>query len=141
MFTEPHSTKQIEDCIGWGLEIEPRTLADTPGVSRLAAASPSGRSVSGSAAPSSSSTATTTPSVRTAQSAALAELTGGRLVTIEGGGHGPHARDPVALNRLIRDFVDRVHPAPTPTTWVRAARRPKRALYLCSPIGLGHATA
>ena len=30
------------------------------------------------------------------QSVALAELTGGRLVTIEGGGHGPHARDPVA---------------------------------------------
>ncbi len=29
MFTEPHSTKQIEDCVGWGLETEPGTLADT----------------------------------------------------------------------------------------------------------------
>ena len=28
-FTEPHSTKQIEDCIGWGLETDPETLADT----------------------------------------------------------------------------------------------------------------
>ena len=23
MFTEPHSTKQIEDCVGWGLETDP----------------------------------------------------------------------------------------------------------------------
>ncbi len=29
MFTEPHSTKQIEDCVGWGLETEPGMLADT----------------------------------------------------------------------------------------------------------------
>ena len=28
-FTEPHSTKQIEDCVGWGLEIDPETLAHT----------------------------------------------------------------------------------------------------------------
>ena len=26
IFTEPHSTKQIEDCVGWGLEIAPETL-------------------------------------------------------------------------------------------------------------------
>jgi predicted glycosyltransferase len=30
-------------------------------------------------------------------------------------------------------------PAPRQQTWVRAQRRPKRALYLSSPIGLGHA--
>ena len=29
MFPEPHSTKQIEDCVGWGHEIDPRTLVDT----------------------------------------------------------------------------------------------------------------
>ena len=28
MFSEPHSTKQIEDCVGWGHEIEPATLVD-----------------------------------------------------------------------------------------------------------------
>ena len=28
MFTEPHSTKQIEDCIGWGLETDPETMVD-----------------------------------------------------------------------------------------------------------------
>ena len=29
MFNEPHSTKQIEDCVGWALETDPETLADT----------------------------------------------------------------------------------------------------------------
>jgi pimeloyl-ACP methyl ester carboxylesterase len=28
-FTEPHSSKQIEDAVGWGLETDPETLADT----------------------------------------------------------------------------------------------------------------
>ncbi|MGH3444944.1 MAG: glycosyltransferase [Nocardioidaceae bacterium] len=32
-----------------------------------------------------------------------------------------------------------VTPAPGRHTWVRAQRRPRRALYLSSPIGLGHA--
>ena len=29
IFTEPHSTKQIEDCIGWGLQTTPETLIAT----------------------------------------------------------------------------------------------------------------
>ena len=29
VFTEPHSTKQIEDCVGWGLETTPETLVAT----------------------------------------------------------------------------------------------------------------
>ena len=29
MFPEPHSTKQIEDCIGWAHELTPQTLADS----------------------------------------------------------------------------------------------------------------
>ncbi len=28
-FSEPHSTKQIEDCVGWGLDTTPETLALT----------------------------------------------------------------------------------------------------------------
>jgi len=34
VFTEPHSTKQIEDCVSWGLETTPETLiatAEAPG--------------------------------------------------------------------------------------------------------------
>jgi hypothetical protein len=96
----------------------------------------------------------------------LAELTGAQLLLVEGGGHGLPAREPVLVNREIRAFVERVSPvlpgtvlpgtvlpgtvlpgtvrlapaeAEAPRTWTRSLRRPKRALYLSSPIGLGHA--
>jgi pimeloyl-ACP methyl ester carboxylesterase len=39
---------------------------------------------------------------------ALAEHTGGELVLVEGGGHAPHARDPVFFNLLVRDFARRL---------------------------------
>jgi predicted glycosyltransferase len=45
-------------------------------------------------------------------------------------------RDPVAVNLLLRDFVK---PAPPRERWVRGRSRRKRALYISSPIGLGHA--
>jgi predicted glycosyltransferase len=67
---------------------------------------------------------------------ALAEHTAGRLVLLEGSGHAPHVRDPVRVNLLLRDFVK---PAPPPKRWVRGQSRRKRALYISSPIGLGHA--
>src|SRR5207302_1524887 len=70
------------------------------------------------------------------QGAALAEVSGGRLLTMKGSGHIPLARDPVKFNLLLRDFVE---PAPSPATWVRGRSRKKRALYISSPIGLGHA--
>ena len=38
--------------------------------------------------------------------AAVAELTGGTLVTLDGGGHCPQARHPVRVNLLIREFVE-----------------------------------
>ena len=37
---------------------------------------------------------------------ALAEATGGALVVLEGAGHIPMARDPVKINRLIREFAE-----------------------------------
>ncbi|MGH2815352.1 MAG: alpha/beta fold hydrolase, partial [Actinomycetota bacterium] len=71
--------------------------------------------------------------------AALAAELGGRLVQLEGAGHAPHARDPVAVNTLVAEFAGVAEAAPATRTWTRALRRPKRALYLSSPIGLGHA--
>ena len=68
----------------------------------------------------------------------LARQLSGQLVLLDGAGHAPHARDPVKVNTLVSD-VARVGPAPATRTWTRALRRPRRALYLSSPIGLGHA--
>jgi predicted glycosyltransferase len=65
----------------------------------------------------------------------LAELTGGAFVLMEGSGHCPHARDPVKVNLLLRDFVEQR----PPTRWSRGRSRGRRALYISSPIGLGHA--
>ena len=69
--------------------------------------------------------------------AALADVTGGELVSLEGSGHGPHARDPVKVNLLLRDFVE--PPRPKASAWSRGKSRRRRALYISSPIGLGHA--
>ena len=58
-------------------------------------------------------------------------------MTLEGAGHCPHARDPVKVNLLLRDFAEPRRPAAR--TWIRGRSRRRRALYVCSPIGLGHA--
>jgi pimeloyl-ACP methyl ester carboxylesterase len=57
------------------------------------------------------------------------------LLTVAGGGHIPAARDPVFFNRAVRDFVGS---RPRTTTWTRAMSRGQRALFISSPIGLGH---
>ena len=59
--------------------------------------------------------------------AALAEVTGGDLVTLEGSGHAPHARDPVKVNLLLRDFVD---PPPPGSLGPGQAPAPPRPLHL-----------
>jgi len=135
MFTEPHSTKPTEDTVGWGLETTAETLALTywapfmePDEARELARRVrcpvlvihGDQDALGSVT----------------RGIALAEHTGGRLVLLEGSGHAPHVRDPVKVNLLLRDFVT---PAPPPQRWVRGKSRRKRALYISSPIGLGHA--
>jgi pimeloyl-ACP methyl ester carboxylesterase/predicted glycosyltransferase len=141
MFTEAHSTKPIEDTVGWGLETDPETLIAT----RLGS-SAEGEPFSDPERAAELATRVRCPvlvvhgdqdAIRPlANGAKLAELAGGELVTIGGSGHAPHVRDPVKVNLLLRDFVK---PAPPPKRWVRGKSRRKRALYISSPIGLGHA--
>jgi pimeloyl-ACP methyl ester carboxylesterase/predicted glycosyltransferase len=135
MFTEPHSTKPIEDCIGWGLETTAETLIATEignSLDEAAARELCARVHCPVLVIQGTADAITGPGRGTA----LAEATGGDLVLLEGSGHGPHVRDPVKVNLLLREFA--VPPA-TRRRWARGAARPKRALYISSPIGLGHA--
>jgi pimeloyl-ACP methyl ester carboxylesterase/predicted glycosyltransferase len=69
----------------------------------------------------------------------VVRLTGAEHVVIEGAGHLLMARYPVVVNRAIKRFVDRVTGAEPPNRAPTSGpgRRP-RALYLSSPIGLGH---
>lgn len=60
---------------------------------------------------------------------------GAKLLTIGGGGHLTGARDPVIFNDAVRDFV---LGAPARRRWERGMARPRRALFISSPIGLGH---
>src|SRR4029079_95481 len=135
VFNEPHSTKQIEDAVGWGLETTGETLVATQGgwidddeTRRLAARLECPVLVLHG----------TNDAVRAhASGAALADAAGGTLISLEGSGHAPHARDPVKVNLLLRDFACPPSPA---TTWRRArSRARRRALLISSPIGLGHA--
>ena len=141
VFTEPHSTKQLEDAIGWGMETDPETIV---------------RGMTSGPWPNDRDTAlalcariqcptlvvqgTQDEVVGPARGAAVAAAIGGaRLVTIEGAGHGPHLREPVRTNLILRDFA--CPPSLSyagPVRWVRARSRPKRALFVSSPIGLGH---
>jgi pimeloyl-ACP methyl ester carboxylesterase/predicted glycosyltransferase len=135
MFTEPHSTKPIEDCVGWGLDTTPETLVAAelaPGLDETRTRELAARLRCPVLVIQGSHDAITGP----ARGIALAEATGGRLTMLEGSGHGPHVRDPVKVNLLLRDVL--APPGP-PRGWVRGKTRRKRALYVSSPIGLGHA--
>ena len=104
-FTEPHSTKQIEDCVGWALQTTPEVLiadADSP--------QPDEETLRAWCArvrcPSLVIHGVDDEIVPIRHAAALAEGVRGTLVPLEGSGHIPLARDPVRVNLLIREFVE-----------------------------------
>ena len=136
-FTEPHSTKPVEDAIGWGGQAAPQTIirgmeADWPNDRENAL-----RLCARVQCPTLVIQGTQDAIVGPARGAAVAAaIPGAQLVTLEGCGHAPHLRDPVRTNLVIRDFA--CPPAPRPR-WSRGHSRRKRALYISSPIGLGHA--
>ncbi len=140
MFSEPHSTKQVEDCVGWGLDTDPETLADSYRALRLCGTERFRDVCARVRCPTLIIHGDRDLIRPLAQGRALAEVTGGRLITLEGSGHAPHARDPVKVNTSVRDFVDGVAGTDTATrSWTRGRARRRRALYISSPIGLGHA--
>jgi pimeloyl-ACP methyl ester carboxylesterase len=135
MFTEPHSTKPFEDTVGWALETDGATLAATVDGPDLSAEE-SRELAARVRCPVLVIHGENDAIASVTRGAALAEHTRGELVVLEGSGHAPHVRDPVKVNLLLRDFI--VPPKPA-TRWVRGKSRRKRALYISSPIGLGHA--
>ena len=134
-FSEPHSTKPIQDTVDWGLDTTPEVLIATeraPGMDELRATD----LVQRMSCPVLVIHGDDDEIVLQANGAALAELTGGRFVSMEGSGHLPHVRDPVAVNLALHEFLLPATPRPVRR---RALRRSRRALFVSSPIGLGHA--
>jgi pimeloyl-ACP methyl ester carboxylesterase/predicted glycosyltransferase len=141
-FPERRSTKAIEDTVGWALETGPETLIATQTHGKFL----SGRRKLRELAQNldcpvlvvSGKLDKITPP-RDAR--ALARLAGGKLEVVEEAGHFLHARKPVRANSALRDFSEDVFGrkrTPRDPTVYRPDGRP-RALFVSSPIGLGHA--
>jgi pimeloyl-ACP methyl ester carboxylesterase len=105
-FTEAHSTKQIEDAVGWGLQTDPQTI-----VRGVQAQWPHDRAT---ALQLCAQVQCPTLVIQGSQDAVVGAARGGavadaipsaQLITLHGSGHAPHLRDPVATNLLIRNFA------------------------------------
>ncbi|CAN5480638.1 hypothetical protein BH23CHL2_BH23CHL2_35070 [soil metagenome] len=135
-FPEPHSTKAIEDLTEWTFDADPEHLIAS--CVELTEHDPNDYFekircptliIHGQCDPS--------VPIETGQRVHDA-IPHSEMVNFEDNGHVPTARDPVRANLMIHDFIGRNEPKQR--TWRRAmARTTKRALFVSSPIGLGHA--
>jgi len=105
MFNEPHSTKQIEDAVGYGSSTDPETLGATMHAEDVdrdtflrmcASVRCPVLIIQGDR------DAITGPSRGIELSRAIPQA---QLELLEGGGHGPNGRDPIRVNLLIRAFI------------------------------------
>lgn len=108
IFTEPHSTKPIEDVVGWARETTPEVLADHDAGIDLPIGGDFRELCERVRCPVLVVHGDGDAVQPHARGAALAEATDGQLVTLVGSGHLPQARDPVAFNRLLHDFLERL---------------------------------
>ena len=132
---EPHSTKQHEDIVAWGLETNAEILIKTvedsavPELAELLARIECPTLILHG----SEDRGFTRERAEVLQHA----IPGSQLIELEGCGHTPLGRDPVKTNLLLHEFFGPARPPQR--TWQRAmTRRRKRALFVSSPIGLGH---
>ena len=137
---EPHSTKPIEDGVQWALDTDPQTLIATAGgeLHGRRALRELVRDLDCPVLVIHGDRDKITPP---RDGRALARLSGGRLERVPGAGHFPHVRKPVQVNLALREFSEDAfgcERTPRDPTVYRPDGRP-RALYISSPIGLGHA--
>jgi pimeloyl-ACP methyl ester carboxylesterase/predicted glycosyltransferase len=152
-FSEPHSSKHVDDGVTWGLSTPPEALAATV-LARGAASAEETAARLRSLAPAIRCPALVVHGTDDAiaplhRGETLAEVLGAELIILPGAGHCPQARQPVTVNRLVERFAERAlgtaqHAAPAvaePQPPRQAGRHVTgpRVLYLSSPIGLGHA--
>ena len=112
-FPERHSTKQVEDGIGWGLETGMDALTATVRTPPTIDAATFAGMCAAIRAPTLVIQGTDERIGHLSQAIGLATaIPGAHLELIAGGGHLVHAREPVRVNLLIRDFVRRLEATP-----------------------------
>jgi len=136
MFPEPHSTKQIEDAVGWAMETDAETLIASQ-LGPIPDADEFRRMARGLRCPVLVIHGTADQQSPHDNGEAMAELCGATFLSIEGSGHAPQLRDPVKVNVATREFIE--PPRLRGSTTRRGKVRAKKALFVSSPIGLGHA--
>ena len=104
-FPEPHSTKPVEDAVGWGLDTDAESLATT-----VAAIGPDAQAFRALCARITAPVLviqgdTDRISHPTQGIELAAAIRGAELRMLAGAGHCPNVRDPVRVNLLIRAFV------------------------------------
>ncbi|MEM9435161.1 MAG: alpha/beta fold hydrolase [Pseudomonadota bacterium] len=137
VFSEDHSTKQVEDAIDWGLCGDGEMLAMTQDARTSGAVLIDEAMYCRVECPDLLVVGDADEITLSTGSHRIADLTGGDVHSITGGGHAPHARFPARFNILMRDFLAKHLGTHKPRP--RKSDGSKRVLYLSSPIGLGHA--
>lgn len=135
---EAHSTKGFEDAVGWAHETDPETLILTILAESAAPNTRQGQlELAGRIrCPVLVISGTRDKVTAPADAKALAEGTNGALLELGDGDHMPEGRRPFEVNVAIRRFVD---PSFARDSTVFRGNGRRRALYVSSPIGLGHA--
>jgi pimeloyl-ACP methyl ester carboxylesterase len=105
-FPAPHSTKQIEDAVGYGLDTDAEALAATLRAPRTVDLATFTRMCAAIRAPTLVIQGTDERVSHVTQGVGIARaIPAARLVLCEGAGHIANARDPVRVNLLMRDFI------------------------------------
>ena len=146
IINEPHSTKAIEDAVGWAQETTPEVLvANARGRRELSSHYDAGADMLAQIkVPLLLLHGDADQIVPVEKSQLAAELTDAELLVLPNTGHVPNTRFTAQINVLIKDFLDRHVPSKPTKSNKPCQTRPKKAhhkkaLYLSSPIGLGHA--
>jgi pimeloyl-ACP methyl ester carboxylesterase/predicted glycosyltransferase len=139
---EPHSTKGIEDGVGWALDTDPETLIATMATVADGCDRRTLRTLAqGLDCPVLVIHGDRDKITPHRDGRALARLGDGQLERVRGAGHFPHARKPVQVNLALRDFSENAFGRRRPRRDANVYSRDGRphVLYISSPIGLGHA--
>jgi pimeloyl-ACP methyl ester carboxylesterase len=139
VFSEPHSTKPIEDAVGWGLETTPDILISSVANRRLMPRIQLDQITERITCPVLLMHARDDRIADIATSRALAEARPDwEMIEFDAGGHGVVATNAVRVNLEIARFLGAPKPRRRTLRRAMTARWAPRALFISSPIGLGH---